>query len=157
MSKIIKIIDERETQKRSYREWVRDMWFCWAFKLGFLILICKASLIFKSNLELVLSIILKERESYEPKHVAVECRCLKIWDLLPFLIYSSILVSTSKYIYQERFQIIRDWVFMWKIIFNFEWSKNYLMLTFYLQNSLQSFESLFLIWCDRLLIYGNLK
>ena len=54
-----KIIDERETQKRSYREWVRDMWFCWAFKLGFLLLICKASLIFKSNLELVLSIILK--------------------------------------------------------------------------------------------------
>ena len=37
----------------------------------------KASLIFKSNLELALSIILKERELYESKHVAVKCRCLK--------------------------------------------------------------------------------
>ena len=62
----------------SYRERVRDMWFCWAFKLGFFQLICKASLIFKSNLELVLSIILKERESHGSKHVAVECRCLKM-------------------------------------------------------------------------------
>ena len=34
------------------------------FKLGFLQLICKASLIFKSNFELLLSIILKERELY---------------------------------------------------------------------------------------------
>ena len=36
-----------------------------SFKLGFLQLICKASLIFKSNLELALSIILKQRELYE--------------------------------------------------------------------------------------------
>ena len=87
MSKIIKIIDQRETQKQnktkkkkgggSYSERVRDKWFCWAFKLGFLQLICKASLIFKSNLELALSIILKERELYESNYVAVECRCLK--------------------------------------------------------------------------------
>ena len=49
-----------------------------AFKLGFLQLICKVSLIFKSNLELALSIILKQRELYESKHVAVGCRCLKI-------------------------------------------------------------------------------
>ena len=62
------------------------------FKLGFLQLIWKASLIFKSNLELALSIILKQRELYESKHVSVECRCLKIWDLLSFLICSSILV-----------------------------------------------------------------
>ena len=48
------------------------------FKLGFAQLICKASLIFNLNLELALSIILKERELYESKHVAVECRCLKI-------------------------------------------------------------------------------
>ena len=81
-------IDEREMQKitkekqtkaersngnRSYSEW-----FCCAFKLGFLQLICKASLIFKSNLELALSIILKQRELYESKHVSEECRCLKI-------------------------------------------------------------------------------
>ena len=31
------------------------------------------------------------------------------------------------------------------------------MLKFSLQNSLQSFNSLFLIWCERLPIYGNLK
>ena len=49
------------------------------FKLGLLQLIWKAFLIFKSNLELALSIILKGRELYESEHVAVECRCLKIW------------------------------------------------------------------------------
>ena len=35
--------------------------------------------------------------------------------------------------------------------------KTSLMFKFSLQNFLQSFESLFLIWCERLLIYGNLK
>ena len=35
--------------------------------------------------------------------------------------------------------------------------KTSLMLKFSLENSLQSFESLVLIWCDRLPIYGNLK
>ena len=49
-----------------------------AFKLGFLQLICEASLIFKSNLELALSIILKQIELYELKRVVMECRCLKI-------------------------------------------------------------------------------
>ena len=87
---IMKTIDEREMQKtkktktergkgnRSYSERVRAKRFCCAFKLGFLQLICKFSLIFNSNLQLVLSIILKQRELYESKHVAVECRCLKI-------------------------------------------------------------------------------
>ena len=104
---IIKTVDEREMQKttkqkqtktvssngnRSYSEKVRAKWFCCAFKLGFLQLICKASLVFKSNLELALSICLKQRELYESKHVAVEYRCLKIWDLLSFAICSSILV-----------------------------------------------------------------
>ena len=51
-----------------------------AFKLGFLQLICKTSLIFKSNLEVALSTILKQRELYESKNVAVECRCLTIWE-----------------------------------------------------------------------------
>ena len=72
---------ERSKGNRSYSERVRTKWFCCAFKLGFLHLICKASLIFKSNLELALLIILKQRELYESKHVAVQCRCLKIWDL----------------------------------------------------------------------------
>ena len=71
----MKTIDEREMQKttkekqtkkerskgnRSYSERVRAKWFCCVFKLGFLQLKCKASLIFKSNLELALSIILKQ-------------------------------------------------------------------------------------------------
>ena len=103
---IMKTIDEREMQKttkekqtkterskgnRSYSERMRAKWFCCAFKLGFLQVICKASLVFKLNLELTLSIILKQRELYESKDVVVECRCLKIWDLLFFLICSSIL------------------------------------------------------------------
>ena len=83
---------ERSKRNRSYGGRVIAKWFCCASKLGFLQLICKASLIFKSNLELALSIILKQRELYESKHVAVECRCLKTWDLLSFLIRSSILV-----------------------------------------------------------------
>ena len=96
----MKIVDERETQKRknktknkhteknkgvrSCSERVRAKWFFCAFKVGFLQLICKASLIFKSNLELALLIVLKQRELYESKHVAVECRYLKLWDLLSF-------------------------------------------------------------------------
>ena len=66
---------KRTSRDRRYSERVRA--FCCAFKLGFLS-ICKASLIFKLNLELALSIIVKQRELYEPKHVAVECKCLKI-------------------------------------------------------------------------------
>ena len=104
---IMKTIDEREMQKttkekqtktekskgnRSYSQRVRAKWFCCAFKLRFLQLICKASLIFKLNLELALSIIIKQKELYESKQVAEECRCLKIWELLSFLICSSILV-----------------------------------------------------------------
>ena len=69
---------EKNKGDRSYSERVRAKWFCCVFKLGFLQLICKASLMFKSNLELALSIILKQRELYEPRHVAVECRCLEI-------------------------------------------------------------------------------
>ena len=95
----MKTIDEREMQKttkekqtkterskgnRSYSERVRAKWFCCTFKLGFLQLICKASLIFKANLVLALSTILKQRELYKSKHLAVECRCLTIWDLKDF-------------------------------------------------------------------------
>ena len=69
---------ERSKGNRGYSESVRAKRFFCAFKLGFLQLICKDSLIFKSNLELSSSIILKQRELYESKHVAVEYRCLKI-------------------------------------------------------------------------------
>ena len=71
MSQIMKIIDERERHKNkdskkqrsdtSYSESLRAKWFCCAFKLGFVQLISKTSLIFKLNLKLALSIILKER------------------------------------------------------------------------------------------------
>ena len=66
MSKVIKIIDGRETQKkkekqnkgdRGYSVRVRNKWSCWAFKSGFSQLTCKVSLIFKLNLELALSFI----------------------------------------------------------------------------------------------------
>ena len=55
MSGKMEIIDERERQKNkdrtklrsgtNYSESVRAKWFCCAFKLGFVQLICKASLI----------------------------------------------------------------------------------------------------------------
>ena len=69
---------ERSKGNRSYSESVRAKSFCCASKLGFLQLICIASLIFKSNLELALSKTLKQRELQESMHVAVESRCLKI-------------------------------------------------------------------------------
>ena len=69
---------KRTKGDRNYSERVRAKWVCSAFNLSFLQLICKASLIFKSNLESALSIILKQQELYETKHIAVECRCLKI-------------------------------------------------------------------------------
>ena len=90
---IMKTIDERKMQKttkekqtkaerrketKSYSERMKDNRFSCAFKLGFLQLICKASLIFKSSLYLALSIILKQRELYESKHVALKRRYLKI-------------------------------------------------------------------------------
>ena len=95
---IMKTIDEREMQNtkekqkktetrkgnRSPSDRLRSKWFCCAFELGFLQLIYKASLIFKSNLELALWIILKQRELCKSKYVAVECRCLKCETCYPF-------------------------------------------------------------------------
>ena len=89
---------ERSKANRSYSERVRAKWFCCTFKLGFLQLICKASLILKSNLQLALSIILKQKELYESKDVSEECRCLKKWDLLSFLICSSTLVLKWRHV-----------------------------------------------------------
>ena len=100
---IMKTIDEREIQKttkekqtkterskgnRSYSERVRAKWFCCAFKLGFLQLIW----------ELALSIILKQRELYESKHVVVECRCLKVWEIAAEIVIHSIkkVIFTNK-------------------------------------------------------------
>ena len=52
---------EKNKGNKSYSEMVRAKWFCCAFKLGFLQLTSKAFLIFKSNLELALWIILKKK------------------------------------------------------------------------------------------------
>ena len=102
MPEIMKIIDEKEREKTkdrkkqrsdaSYIESVKVKWFCCIFKLGFLQLICKFYLIFKSSLELALSTAIKEKELYESKYVVVECRCLELWDMLAFFICSSVLV-----------------------------------------------------------------
>ena len=61
-----KIKTEKNKWDKTYNERVGDKWFCCAFNLGFIQLICKASLIFKSNLELALSIILK-KQNYTSK------------------------------------------------------------------------------------------
>ena len=46
----------------------------------------------------------------------------------------------------------------WKIIFNFEWSKNKLKVKIFFTQLFAKFWSLFLlIWCNRLSIYCNLK
>ena len=52
---------EHGGEGRSYGERVRAKKFWCAFELGFLQLVCKASLMFQSSLELALSIILKQR------------------------------------------------------------------------------------------------
>ena len=54
--------DGIQQQGRSYSERVRAKSFCCLFKLSFLQLICNASVICKSNLELALSIIEKQRQ-----------------------------------------------------------------------------------------------
>ena len=62
---------KKQRSGASYSESVRAKWFCCAFKSGFVQIVCKASLIFKYNLELALSIILKERDLYESNLVVV--------------------------------------------------------------------------------------
>ena len=94
---------KKEQGDVSYSKRVRDKWFCWA--LSFLQLMCKASLILKSNLELALSIILKERELYELKHVVMEYRSFFMFLNPSFKMTTSFTniarttASTSKFIY----------------------------------------------------------
>ena len=83
MSEIMKMKGERERenneeQKRQKGNKGVAQVRCCAFKLGFVQLMHRPSLIFKSNLELALSSILKERELYDTKHAVVEYKCLKI-------------------------------------------------------------------------------
>ena len=97
----------------SYSESVRAKLLCFGFKLAFIQLMCKASSIFKSNLELALSIISKERELYKSKHTMMQCRCLKYEPCYPFDMFlnpsfkmvtsfvnlAKTAASTSKFIY----------------------------------------------------------
>ena len=55
---------EKQRNDASFSKIVWAHWFFGAFKLDFLQLICKVSLIFKSKLDLPLSVILKGRELY---------------------------------------------------------------------------------------------
>ena len=99
MSDIMEIIDERERQKNKYRkkqrsvasysESVRDKWFYYTFMLGFVQLIYKASLIFKSNLELLLSIISK-KENYMIQNM--------LWwsvDMVAQMVQNSVFLTTD--------------------------------------------------------------
>jgi len=52
--------------------------FTWVFRLGLFQLMCKASLIFKSNLLLALSKILKQLGLYLSKQLGLDERCLKM-------------------------------------------------------------------------------
>ena len=95
---------EKNKGDGSCNERVTAKWFC-ALKLDFLQLICKASLIFKSNLDLALSIVVKERELHESKLVVMKCTCLNKWDLLSFLI-SFILLSFSSILVLKWQQVL---------------------------------------------------
>ena len=90
MKQLDELIDRRETQKKKNRQkrtrGIKALAKGWGFSDFVVRLICK------SYLELALSIILKEKELYDSKHIAMDCRCLKIWDLLSSFICSSILV-----------------------------------------------------------------
>ena len=87
MLEIIKIKDEGEREKtktkrnKGVTQVIAKVWELNDFvvHLGFIQIMCKASLIFNSNLELALSIILKESKLYESKHTVVERKCLKPW------------------------------------------------------------------------------
>ena len=68
---IMKTKTETRKGNKSYSERLRSTWFCWAFKIAFLHLICKDSLIFKWNLEL---------ELYESKHVVMESRFVILYE-----------------------------------------------------------------------------
>ena len=95
----IKEKKEREKSKDKRKQMVdasysEVMWakLFFAVRLGFMQLMCKASLIFQSNIELALSVILKERKLYDSKTCCGGVEMFKIWDLLSILICSSILV-----------------------------------------------------------------
>ena len=120
-------------------------------------LVCRSYLICKLNLELAILIVLKERELYESKHVALECRGSKVWDLSSFLFdmflnpnfkmtksFPNVVrttTSTSKFINYERFQIIRNHVFIWKISFDFEWVNILINVNFFFTNYFGKFRN----------------
>ena len=64
--------------------------------------------------------------------------------------------STRKFIYWKCFKSLGIGSLYEKEYLIFNELKTSLMWNFSLQNSLQSFKSFILIWCERLPIYGNL-
>ena len=76
---------ERNKVHGSYSENVRAKLFCCAFKLAFIQLICKSSLIFESNLDLVLSIIWKRRIIWVKAYCGGVCICKNM--SVPVLMY----------------------------------------------------------------------
>ena len=70
---------EKKTERnKGVTQAIVTVWELHDFFVGLsrlLLVICKTSLISKSNLELASSITLKERELYESKDIVVECRC----------------------------------------------------------------------------------
>ena len=58
---------------------------------------------------LALSIILKQIDLHESKHVAVDCRCLRIWGLLFFLICSSNLVLKGRQVFPIQLELQVNW------------------------------------------------
>ena len=83
---------EKNKRDRSCSERVRAKWFCCAFNLGFLQLICKTSLTFKSNLELALFIILKQREFLWDKAC---CGWVQIFKSMRFVILFYMFLNPS--------------------------------------------------------------
>ena len=70
---------------------------------------------------------------------------------------TSITASTCKFVNKEGFHIIRNDVFIWKIIVNFKGSENYLYVNVIFTVLLESFKILSLRWSENLPRYGNLK
>ena len=84
---------ERSKRNRSYSERVRAKWFCFSFKLGFLQLTCKASLILKSNLELALSISIgknKKTKKFLMKLSMINCILLALLLLVSMVLIKCI-------------------------------------------------------------------
>ena len=116
--------DRKDKGNRSYSERVRAKRFYCAFKLGFLQLICKSSLIFNRIYSQPYQLF-KQREFIVKAcsggvYMFKNMRLVILFDMLinpsfktttSFANIAKPRASTSKFMHQERFQIIRNCVF----------------------------------------------